>query len=354
MSQSIARIGSFGKIGERDIREIILRSGDGSIEASVIELGAALRDLRVRRADGTVQRVVLGLNSAADYRDYSPHMGAIAGRFANRIRAGRFVLDGVGYQLPLNENGRTSLHGGGAAGFGKAVWSLLHADAVSATLGLHVPSDDNGYPGAMTVTCRYSLTLAARLCIEIWAVTDAPTIVNLCHHSYFNLDGGPDILAHRLMVDADLFTPVDADLVPLGTLQSVAATHLDFRVLRDLRGNGGGSRIGIDNTFMLRRDRCETSAVSGHALAHAATLVSDLSALQMECWTTEPALQVYDGSKLAVAVPGLGGVRYGNSAGIALEPQHVPNSPNLPQFPSTTLRPGELYRQHTEFRFVGI
>ena len=341
---------SFGQIGASDIREITLRSADGAIEGAVIELGAALRDLKVRRADGQMQRVVLGLNSAEDYRDHSPHMGAIAGRFGNRIGGGRFVLDGKTFQLPLNENGRTCLHGGGASGFGKTPWTLLRAEPASVTLALHSPDGDNGFPGAMTVTCRYSLVPPQTLRIELWAVTDAATVINLCHHSYFNLDGSADILDHALEVRANLYAPVDTDLIPNGTLAAVAGTHLDFRTPRTLRGDG--ARTPVDNTFMLRRDRCEITSGSALQLAHAATVTSVKSGLALQCWTTEPALQVYDGAKVNVAVPGLDGARYGRCAGLALEPQHVPDSPNLPHFPSTVLRPDAVYRQVTEYRFT--
>ena len=338
----------FGTLGGRDIREIVLHSADGAIAGSVLELGATLRDLNVRRPDGQMQRVVLGLNSVADYRDHSPHMGAIAGRFGNRIGGGRFTLDGKTYNLPLNENGRTALHGGGVTGFGKIAWTLLHADAASVVLGLHSPDGDSGYPGAMSVTCKYVLQPPATLRIELTATTDAATVINLCHHSYFNLDGSPDALDHSLTV----FAPVDADNVPNGTLANVAGTPLDFRTPRSLRtAPDGAPRTNIDNVFMLRRDRSRPSGQPGLSMAHAATLASPRSGLSMEAWTTEPALVVYDGYKVNVPVPGLDGVRYGAYCGIALEAQHVPGSPNLPHFPSTVLRPGEVYRQITEYSF---
>ena len=351
MSQVMSNVRPFGVLESGTVREAVLRTSDGAIEASVIELGAALRDLKVKRQDGGLQRVVLGLTSAEDYRDHSPHMGAIAGRFGNRIAGGKFVLDDASYQLPLNENGRTSLHGGGATGFGKAHWSILHADTASVTLAMHEPTCSNGYPGAMTATCRYRLLPPATLRIELWATTDAATVINLCHHSYFNLDGQSDVLDHELEVRANLYAPVSTDLIPDGTLAAVAGTPLDFRTRRTLRGTARGTRRGIDNTFLLRRERNEPGGDPGLPLAHAATLSSARSGVRMECWTTEPALQVYDGFKLNVPVAGLDGARYGACAGIALEPQHVPDSPNLPHFPSTVLRPGEVYRQVTDYRF---
>lgn len=334
------------------IHEVLLRSPKGA-EARVIDWGATLRDLVVPSTGGGRQRVVLGLADLADYPQHASHMGAIAGRYANRIGGGRFTLDGRDYRLPLNQNGRHSLHGGGH-GFGKRPWTIVHHDAASVTLALVSPDGDAGYPGTLNLWCRYSLVGNATLRIELSATTDAPTIVNLAHHSYFKLDDGSDILDHELEVRANLTTPVDADLIPDGSLAHVAGTPYDFRRPRPIRfENPDGTRFWYDHNYVLRRDRREPSVAQGLELAHAATLSSPRSGLAMQLWTTEPALQVYDGFKLNTPVAGLGGKPYGPNAGIALEPQHVPDSPNLPHFPSTVLRPGEVYRQVSEYRFIG-
>lgn len=339
----------FGEAGGEPVREITLRNAAGA-EAKIITFGAVLRDLVVPLADGAMQRVVLGLESLEDYLNHSPHFGAIAGRYANRIGGGRFMLDGKAYQLPLNQENRHSIHGGGQ-GFGKKPWTLLHAGPASVTLGLVSPDGEAGYPGRLNVTCRYTLTDTNTLTIELAAFTDAPTILNLAHHSYFNLDGNPDILDHALMVRANVMTPVDADMIPDGSMLPVSGTPFDFRRARPIRFVGeDGARFWYDHNFVLRRERREPG-VGGTELAHAATLASARSGIQMEVWTTEPCLQVYDGFKLNLPVPGLDGARYGANAGIALEPQHAPDSPNLPHMPSTVLRPGELYRQVTEYRF---
>jgi aldose 1-epimerase len=228
---------------------------------------------------------------------------------------------------------------------------LLHADASSCTLGLVSPDGDAHYPGTLNVTCRYTLTEASALRVELSAFTDKPTILNLCHHSYFNLDGGADILDHTLAVRANVMTPVDADLIPDGSLAPVSGTPFDFRKPRPIRLTGpDGQRFWYDHNFVLRRERREND-VSGLEIAHAATLASTKSGLAMEVWTSEPCLQVYDGFKVNTPVPGLEGKAYGANAGICLEPQHAPDSPNLPHLPSTVLRPGELYRQVTEYRF---
>lgn len=333
------------------IQEAVLRSPSG-LEARVMEWGATLRDLVVTLPDGARQRVVLGFDDLAHYPRYAAHMGAIAGRFANRIGGGRFVLDGTAYQTPLNQDGLHSLHGGGH-GFGKRPWTLVHHDGASATFGLVSPDGDAGYPGTLQTWCRYSLTEAAGLRIELTATSDAATIVNLAHHSYFKLDDGPDILDHELEIRANLMTPVDADLIPEGSVASVAGTPFDFRKPRPVRHMASdGARFWYDHNYILRRDRRERDA-TGLELAHAATLRSRRSGLSMQIWTSEPALQVYDGAKLKTPVAGLGGAPYGPNAGIALEPQHVPDSPNLPHFPSVVLRPGQVYRQVSEFRFGG-
>lgn len=345
----MSQVTTFGLLEGREIRQVEIASG--SARASIIEYGAAVRDLVVTRSDGREQRVVLGLNSLDDYVAHSPHMGATAGRFANRIGHGRFTVDGVTHQLPLNQDGRHTLHGGGPTGFGKSAWTMVHHDASSVTLAHVSPDGFNGFPGTLQATCRYAL-VDGTLRIALSAITDKATVVNLCHHSYFNLTGSSDILDHTLEVRANVITPVDGDLIPNGELKAVAGTPFDFRVARPIRLMGGdGKRVWYDHNFMLRRERSEPSVAEGLRIAHAATLAAPDRSLAMEVWTTEPALQVYDGFKVNMSVDGLGGVRYGANAGICLEPQHVPDSPNLPHFPSTVLRPGDVYRQVTEYRF---
>jgi aldose 1-epimerase len=334
----------FGDFGGRPIDQVRLRSGGA--EAAIIEYGAVVRDLRVRRRDGTWHRVVLGLNSLADYVAHAPHFGAIAGRFANRIAHGRFALAGRQHELVRNQDGRHHLHGGGPAGFGKQPWTLTHHDTASATL-VHVsPDGTNGYPGTLTAQCRY--VLADRtLRVELAAFTDAPTLVNLCHHSYFNLSDDPDVLDHTLQVAATHMTAVDDDLIPTGAIVPVAGGPHDFRAARRVRRtHPDGRQIWTDHNFVLDR-----RAVDRDGLALAGTLTAPTGALALSVWTTEPGLQVYDGFKVAVPVPGLDGARYGAHAGLCLEPQRFPDAPNHAHFPSAVLRPGELYRQQTEYRF---
>ncbi|MDQ4134772.1 MAG: galactose mutarotase, partial [Pseudomonadota bacterium] len=296
---------------------------------------------------GRTQRVVLGLNSLADYMEHSPYFGAIAGRYGNRIAGGRFRLEGRTHQLTIN-NGRHSLHGG-TRGFSSRPWQLAHTDASSVALTLFSPDGDQGYPGNLTVSCIYRLA-GSTLRVELTAVTDADTPVNLCQHSYFNLDGSPSILDHTLQLAADFYTPTDAGLIPTGEVRAVAGTPYDFREARPVRfADEAGRPFRYDINFVLRRDRLAPSAMEGLTLAHAATFAK--SGVSMEVWTTEPGLQFYNGWMTDLPVAGIHGHPYKAHAGVCLEPQYFPDSPNRPHFPTAILRPGSAYRQITEYRF---
>jgi aldose 1-epimerase len=349
----MSQIRVFGHMEDgAPVHEVTLRSGAGAV-ARVITWGAVLRDMTVPLAEGGFhQRVVLGFEELAHYLAHSPHFGAIAGRFANRIAHGAFQLDGRDYSLPRNQEGRHSLHGGGM-GFGKRLWQLAGHGENWVTLTLVSPDGDHGYPGNVTVTCTYRLTGNATLRVELSAVTDKATPINLCHHSYFNLDGARTILDHSLMLSAEFMTPVDADLIPTGEIRSVAGTPFDFRAARSIHypDSNTGAPVKYDHNFVLNGHCREASGIPGKPLCHAATLSSSVSSISMQCWTTEPAIQVYDGHKVNTPVPGLAGAPYGPNAGICLEPQHYPDSPNRPHFPDTILRPGRVYAQVTEYRF---
>lgn len=314
------------------------------MRATVMTFGAVVQDLVVP-APGGRRRVVLGFAEPGDYPAHSPHFGAIAGRYANRIGQGRFTLDGRDHQLDLNQMGRHHLHGG-AKGFGKSIWSIRALAPDQVTLGLISPTGDMGYPGQVEVEVTYRLTEEPGLSVRITAEVDQPCPINLCHHSYFNLSdaGQSDVRAHLLQILADAYTEVDGELIPTGALPSVIDTPLDFRSARAIAAHDGDGTIQpYDHNFVL-------TGWDG-SLRRAAWLSAPLGDLTMEVWTTEPGLQFYDGHKVGPAVPGHGGVRYGRCAGLCLEPQHFPDSPNHPAFPDTVLRPGQTYAQTTEFRF---
>jgi aldose 1-epimerase len=321
------------------VYEIELRNSAGA-KAHVLTWGAVLRDLLVPMPSGP-RHVVLGFDSFDPYPAHSRNFGAIIGRFANRIADGRFALNGHSYQLTRNDGGIHHLHGGAGA-FGKRVWSLLESGRNHVTLSLMSPDGDSGYPGTLQVSCTYILTDSTTLQIKLTATADRATIVNLTHHSYFNLVGSGDVGTHKLWLNAEFYTPVRSDGIPTGDIRSVRGTPLDFTKSRE---TGVGD---IDINFVLNRP---LSADGSAPLAHAATLQSPDEALAMEVWTTEPGLQLYNGFKLDVAVPGTNGERYKARAGLALETQRFPNSPNISHFPKSTLRPDEIYTQHTDYRF---
>ncbi|MGL5114958.1 MAG: aldose epimerase family protein, partial [Beijerinckiaceae bacterium] len=236
MSQ-VTTIGTFeGQL----VHAIALRNAAGAT-ASIMTWGAVLRDMHVPHKGG-MQRVVLGFESFEPYPAHSPHFGAIAGRFANRIDRGAFVLDGAKCQVTLNQNDppgpggvpKHHLHGG-TAGFGKRLWTILALTEDSVTLGLVSPDGDEGYPGTLNTVCVYRLAAPSTLVVELSATTDKPTIVNLAHHSYFNLDGSTDSGDHLLTLDASFRTPTDKDLIPTGEILSVAGTVHDFRVAKPMR-----------------------------------------------------------------------------------------------------------------------
>jgi aldose 1-epimerase len=339
-------IKTIGTFDGQPVQEVSLRNAAG-MTAEIMTWGAVVRDMHVPHA-GRQQRVVLGFDTFAPYPQHSPHFGAIAGRFANRIGRGVFRLDGHKVQVTLNQNDppgpggmpKHHLHGG-KAGFGKRNWTITHMTGDSVTLALVSPDGDEGYPGTLTVSCTYTLAAPATLRVELTATTDKATIVNLCHHSYFNLDGSPDIKDHLLTLDAVMRTPVDKDLIPTGEVLKVSRTPYDFRRAKPMGQTVRGERMRYDANFPR----------NASGFGRCARVESPRNGLTLECWTDQPAVQFYDGAKIATQPQGLGGVTYGVFAGFCLEPQRFPDSPNHPHFTDATLRPGEVYQQLTEYRF---
>jgi len=259
----------FGTIGGAPAYEVVIASKAGA-SAKILTWGAVIRDLVVPTAGGP-RSVTLGLDSLEDYVAHSPHFGAVAGRFANRIANGRFVLDGIEYVLAGKPGQKHTLHGGPKA-FGERIWKLGAHDGSSVSMTLESPDGEAGFPGALTATCVYRMLELATLRVELSAVTDKPTVVNLTQHAYFNLDGSKDILDHEVTLFADFYTPADTDLIPTGEILSVAGTPYDFRAARPVRNASGtaydtsrrpapgGGRSRADRKSPLAAERADSVA----------------------------------------------------------------------------------------------
>lgn len=329
----------FGRLPDgTDIHEVVIAAGD--VTATVLTVGAVIRDVRLAGID---HPLVLGFDRAEHYVQHSPHVGAVAGRSANRIAGGRFSIDGRQYQVSLNENGRTHLHGG-FVGFGMRAWRFVDNDATSVTLAISSPDGEEGYPGNVEATVRYSIEAPGTIRMEAAATTDAPTLVNLAQHSYFNLDDSADILDHRLRIFADAYTPTNDDLIATGEIVAVAGSDYDFRASRPIRRMRDGARFPYDRNFVVGREKSATPRPH-------ARLESPKSGVALDIASTEPGVQFYDGSYIKIPVSGLGGRTFHANAGCCLEPGLFPDAPNHAGFPSSIIRPGQAYRQVTTFAF---
>ena len=320
------------------------------MEVKITNYGGAIISIKVPDRNGKHGDVVLGYDTLDEYVRHPRFLGALIGRFANRIAQGVFTLNGTTYQLAQN-NGHNHLHGG-IKGFHKVVWEGRTVDEDNALHLSYLSVDgEEGYPGNLHVTVTYSLTQENELRLDYEATADKDTIVNLTNHSYFNLACDGDILSHDLQINADQFTPVGPDLIPTGEILDVDDTPLDFR-----ESTAIGARInqpfaqldfagGYDHNFVLRG--------SSGLLRPALTLYEPVSGRKLEILTTQPGIQFYSGNFLDGSLSGKSGVRYDKYAGLCLETQHFPDSPNHPKFPSTVLRPDEKLRETTVFAFSG-
>lgn len=328
----------FGTLSDgRPVEEIRLAAP--GIRAAILSYGAIIRDLEVETPAGW-QRVVLGYDSLPPYLTDSPYFGAIVGRCANRIGNGRFPLDGRMVQLDRNDGGRAHLHGG-AAGFDKRLWTIKSFADDQVTLQLVSPDGEEGYPGTLTATCTYWIA-PGTITFDLSAETDAPTLVNLAGHSYFNLSGGGSVFDHVLTLHADRYTPVDGSLITTGRIVPVEGTPFDFRRPKRI---GDGRTVPYDHNFVVGDVRSVT-------LRPVARLHAPETGITLEIRSTEPGVQFYDGNMLnTTAAPTLLGRPAVLNDALCLEPQMFPNAANHPGWPSPVLRPGETYRQTTEYRF---
>jgi aldose 1-epimerase len=320
---------------------------DGKLEIGIITYGGIIVSLRAPDRNGKLDDVVLGCDSVEKYEAQTAHFGGIVGRYANRIAHGRFQLDEQTYSTPKND-GDNTLHGG-IRGFDKVVWKAKEIkDGIELT---YVSKDgDQGFPGTLTTTVRYTLSGSA-LRIEYLATTDKDTVLNLTNHSYFNLagQGKSDILGHVLKIDASRTTLVDATLIPTGELKPVEGTPFDFRSPHAI-----GARIDADDVQLRLGHGYDHNFVLDHRpgqLAEAAEVYEPTTGRILRVLTTEPGVQLYTGNFLDGSITGKEGRVYNRRFAFCLETQHFPDSPNHPSFPSSELKPGQAFHSVTVFQF---
>ena len=339
---------AFGSLPDGTPVDIYMLKNKAGLEARVMTYGAILVSMKVPDRSGALADVNLGFDTLAGYLGTHPYFGAIIGRYGNRIAKARFTIDGVEYRLAPNNNGNT-LHGG-VKGFDKVVWSaeaIQVADGVGLRLTYLSKDGEEGFPGNLAVTVVYMLTNANELRIEYEARTDKKTPVNLTNHAYWNLkgEGRGDILGHIIQIEADKITAVDSpvNLIPTGEIVPVAGTPFDFTSPHTIGERIGQVEGGYDHNFVLRK--------GGGMLALAARVEELESGRILEIWTDQPAIQLYTGNFLDGTIVGKGGKAYQKHYAFCLETQHFPDSPNHPNFPSTILEPGQVYRTTTVHKF---
>jgi aldose 1-epimerase len=326
-----------------------LKNRNGA-EVSICNYGGLVTSLKVPDRGGKLGDVVLGFDNLADYIKDSPYFGALIGRYGNRIAKGKFVLDGNAYTLATN-NGPNALHGG-LKGFDKVLWQsrAYQSDSGPALELTYLSKDgEEGYPGNLSVTARYTLTDSNALKLEYTATTDKDTVVNLTQHSYFNLACHGTILNHVVMIAADKFTPVDSTLIPVGELRPVEGTPFDFR-----KPTAIGARIGQDDEQLKFGNGYDHNwVINGPAgkIRLMARVYEPTSGRILEVLSSEPGLQFYSGNFLDGTLKGKNGQVYQFRDGFCMEPQHFPDSPNKPNFPSVVLRPGAVYHNTIIYRF---
>jgi aldose 1-epimerase len=344
--ESGVTVESFGSAPDQKDVKIYTLTNRRGIRARVMTFGATLVSLEVPDREGRPGDITLGFDTLAEYLKGHPLFGSTVGRFANRIAKGGFVLDGIEYTLVKND-GENHLHGG-TIGFDKVIWEAesVQTDGSAGVRFSYVSKDgEEEYPGNLTCLVTYSLTDEDELTIDYLATTDKPTVINLTHHSYFNLagQGNGDVLGHQLMINADRYTPADEGYIPTGELRRVDASPFDFRRSRTIGEQIAQVQGGYNHNYVLD--------AGGRSLALAARVYEPTSGRLMEILTTEPGLQFYPGNFLDGSITGKAGKVYKQYYGLCLEAQHFPNSPNKPFFPSVVLRPGERYTQRTVHRF---
>ena len=341
----------FGKTADGTPVEMYTLRNYNGMETRIMTYGGIVVSLKVPDKNGKYGDVVLGYDNLDDYLKNNPFFGALVGRYGNRIANGKFALDGKEYTLALN-NAPNNLHGG-PVGFDKRVWKVARADVGpdGPRLELTYLSEDGdqGFPGNLKVTATYTLTDDNGLRLDYTATTDKDTVCNLTQHSYFNLTGKGDVLNHQVFINADKFTPVDNTLIPTGKLKPVAGTPFDFRTATavGVRIDANDEQIkfghGYDHNWVIDKPPGKLGLV--------ARVTDPITGRAMEVWSTEPGVQFYTGNFLDGSITGKGGLVYQRRSGFCFEPQHYPDSPNHPKFPSAELKPGQTYQNTIIYKF---
>ena len=341
----------FGLFPDGRTAQLFTLRNEAGMEVQITNYGGYVVSLTAPDRQGHWADVVLGLPTFADYLKGTPSLGPIIGRFGNRIGGAKFTLDGQEYTLAAN-NGPNHIHGG-PDGFYKKLWTATPTDGPEPALSLRYTSPDGeeGYPGTLAVEVVYTLQKDNALRIDYRATTDKPTVVNLTNHTYFNLSGMQrDVLNEELMIRADKFLPTDKTQIPTGERKPVAGTPFDFR-----KPTVVGSRVNDTTDVQMRYgagyDHCWVFTDTSPTLKLGATVYEPTSGRYMEMLTTEPGVQIYTANHLNGKLRGPTGAAYTPRFGLCLETQHFPDSPNQPDFPTTTLRPGQTYRSTTVYKF---
>ena len=334
----------YGLIGADSVFQYTLSNKNG-IEIKILNYGGVVTNIITPNKNGKMGDVILGFDSLSGYlQNGNPYFGCLVGRYANRIANARFTLDGKEYSLAAN-NGINSLHGG-IKGYDKVVWTVKYFSDSELQLSYMSKDGEEGYPGNLTIDVTYSLTADNSFGIKYSATTDKATAVNLTNHCYFNLSAGTDstILEHELLLHAGQYTPVNDQLIPTGKIETVKETAMDFSVAKKIGKDIAKVSGGFDHNWVLNKKE-NTFEMIG-TLYHAA------SGRYMEVFTSEPGIQFYSGNFLdGTLINTKGDAKYVKYAGLCLETQHFPDSPNQSAFPNTILRPGETYKHETVHKF---
>jgi aldose 1-epimerase len=342
---------TFGKSPYGEDTEVYTLKNVNGVTIRIMTHGGIILSIEAPDRDGTMADIVLGHDTAAEYADGGPYFGAAIGRFGNRIKDGKFSLDGVGYTLAQN-NGPNGLHGG-LRGFDKVIWDAEIIEAENAVRMTYVSADgEEGFPGEVKTVITYTLTEANELKIDYTAETTKATPLNLTNHSYFNLAGhdSGSAVGQLMTINADTFLPTDATSIPYGEEAAVEGTPFDFRTPQPI-----GDRIddeneqlgfagGYDHNFCLNK-------TAANELTFCARAEDPASGRVVEAFTTEPGVQFYAGNFIDGTLKGKDGCMYVRRAGFCLETQHYPDSPNQKNFPTTLLKPGEKYTTKTVYKF---